>query len=207
MTGIGAAMAGVSPRIGKGEALDSIDPKLRRAQSLVGYSPGKPEDNFYPTPPIAVEALLKVERFGGLVWEPACGDGRICDVLLNYGFEVLATDLVDRGYGEANHDFLTSPYSAPNIITNPPFSLAQEFIEQALAKTTRKVAILGKIAILEGIKRKTMYEKSPLKTVYVFSKRLTMTRNGEKMKNSGMIAFCWLVFDHHYKGKPTLAWL
>lgn len=184
-----------------------IDPKLKRAQSLVGSSEGRPDHDFYPSPPEAVEALLQAEQFSGLIWEPACGDGAICRVLEAHGHEVLATDLIDRGYGEGGHDFFTSPYRAPNIITNPPFKYAQAFIEWSLARATGKVAMLSKLAILEGSKRKEMFGRTPLKSVLVFSKRLTMTRNGAKMDNSGMIAFCWLVFDHGYSGKPTVGWL
>jgi len=66
---------------------------------------------------------------------------------------------------------------------------------------------LCKLQFLEGAKRKIIFESSPLKTVYVFSKRLSMTRNGEKMKNSGMICFAWYIFEHGYTGEPTLSWI
>lgn len=185
-----------------------VNKRLQRAQSLVGTSAGRPEHDFYPTPAEAVHALLDREEFAGSIWEPACGDGAICRVLAERGYtDLVATDLVDRGYGEFDHDFFTSPYRADNIVTNPPYTLAQEFIEKSLARTTGKVAMLCKLQFLEGAKRKKMFESTPLKSVYVFSKRLTMTRNGEKMKNSGMIAFCWLVWEHGHEGGPTLGWI
>lgn len=120
---------------------------------------------------------------------------------------VRATDLIDRGYGEAPHDFLTSTYSSTNIITNPPFKLAEQFIRLSLSKTTKKVVMLGKLQLLEGAKRKTMFESTPLKKVWVFSKRLTLTRNGQKMDNGGMICFAWYVWEHGYDGDPTIGWL
>lgn len=185
-----------------------IDPKLKRAQSLVGTSKGRPTDDFYPTPANAVTSLLSVERFEGLVWEPACGDGAICKVLTATGHEVLATDLVDRGYGVGGHDFFSSPHRATNIITNPPYSLGERFVRHALTCTTGKVAMLMKLAFLEGGKRKTLFETTPLRSVHVFSKRLTMHRNGEKGRyGSGMIAFAWFVWDHDFRGTPTLGWL
>ena len=184
-----------------------INKKLKRAQSLVGTSDGRHPDDYYPSPPEAVEALLSVETFTGQIWENACGDGAISKVLLAHGHDVLSTDLVYRGFGEAPHDFLTSPYTSVNVITNPPFKLAEEFVRLSLQRTTGKVAILGKLQFLEGAKRKIMFENSPFKAVYVFSKRLTMTRGGEEMDNSGMIAFAWYVFEHGYKGKPTVGWL
>ena len=54
-------------------------------------------DDFYATPPEAVRALLSVENFSGTLWEPACGDGAIVNVLREAGHTVYATDLVDRG--------------------------------------------------------------------------------------------------------------
>jgi len=182
--------------------------KLKRARSLVGTSEGRPDGDYYPTPSDAVQALLDREKFTGSIWENSCGDGSICHVLTADVYtDVLATDLVYRGYGEGDHDFLTSELTADNVVMNPPFSLAQEFIEKSLAVTTGKVAMLGKLQFLESGRRKIMFESTPLKTVYVFSKRVTMTRDGKKMKNSGMIAFAWFVWEHGYEGKPTIEWI
>lgn len=185
----------------------TIDPKLKRAQSLVGTSAGRPDDDFYPTPPEATQALLDHETFEGTIWEPACGDGAICRVLEKNGLKLIATDLNYRDYGLGDVNFLTSNMQSANIITNPPYKLAEEFIHKALKQTTGKVAMLCKLQFLEGAKRKVMFENTPLKKVYVFSKRLSMTRNGEKMKNSGMIAFAWFVWEHGYEGEATLSWL
>lgn len=180
---------------------------LKRAQSLVGTSEGRAENDFYPTPPEAVEALLGVETFTGSLWEPACGDGAICKVFEQRGMPMLATDLINRGWGEAPHDFLTSPYTADNIITNPPFILAETFVRLSLTRTTGKVAILGKLAFLEGAKRRVMFESTPLARVHVFSKRITMWRNGEEKHSSSMMAFAWYVWEHGYTGKPTVGWI
>jgi hypothetical protein len=54
-------------------------------------------DDLYETPPVAVEALLRVEKIPHRVWEPACGPGNIVKVLRTAGHEVLASDLVDYG--------------------------------------------------------------------------------------------------------------
>lgn len=187
--------------------LDEVANKLKRARSLVGDSEGRPEHDFYPTPANAVEDLLKVERFDGMIWEPACGDGAICKVLQAHGHDVIATDLIDRGWGEGNRDFLLETARVDNIITNPPFTLATAFIEHALSLTNRKVAMLCKLQFLEGWRRKAMFESTPLARVWVFSKRLSMTRDGQKMKNSGMIAFAWFVWEHGHEGEPKLGWL
>jgi hypothetical protein len=89
--------------------------------------------DFYPTWPAATKALLSVERFDGPIWEPACGDGAMSKVLEEAGYEVISTDLIDRGYGEGGRDFLMEwQPRAPNIVTNPPFRWAIEFVDRAL---------------------------------------------------------------------------
>jgi len=187
----------------------TTDSNLKRAKSLVGVSTtlGKPEiDNFYVTPRNAVVSLLKAEQFEGTIFEPACGNGAISEVLIEHGYNVISSDLVDRGYGITGENFFTSQIRCDNIITNPPYDLGQEFIEHALRVTTNKVAMLMKLNFLEGIKRKKMFENSPLKPVYVFSKRIKMGRNGNDY-GSGMICFAWFVFDHSYSGLPYIKWI
>lgn len=166
------------------------------------------KDDFYPTPPEGTEALLSVEQFTGDIWEPACGDGAISKVLQAHGHNVISTDLVDRGFGESRVDFLMEYRPrAENIITNPPFKLANEFIRQSVSLTTGKVAMLMRLACLEGVERREIYDNTPLARVWVFSKRLSMYRNGENNGTSGMLAFAWFVWDHSYIGRPTLGWL
>ncbi len=183
--------------------------KSSRAQSIVGTSAGRPENDWYPTPPEATLALLRAESFTGSIWEPACGDGAICRVLASEGYhDVRASDLIDRGYGEAPCDFLTSTRTADNIITNPPFTLAQQFVEKSLSCTTGKVAMLCKLVFLEGQKRKAFFESTPLARVHVFSKRVNFYREGERGKlGTSMMCFAWFVFEHGYTGEPVIRWI
>jgi len=182
---------------------------IRQAQSIVGVSPGRPSDDFYPTPRAATEAILDRETFAGGVWECACGDGAISKVLEDYGYYVVSTDLYDRRYGISNIDFLkTKRLKAPNIMTNPPFKLADDFVRHAIHDLKcQKLILLAKLAFLEGQRRTEMLERTPLSHVYVFRKRLTMTRRGEKQRNSGMIAFAWFVWEEYYTGKPRISWI
>ena len=179
-----------------------------RAQSIVGTSKGRNWHDFYPTPRAATEALLGVEKFDGEIWECACGDGAISKVLAEHGYTVKSSDLINRGYGETPVDFLLMPREnvTDNIVTNPPYGLAEEFVRTALGASRRKVAMLCKLAFLEGERRKRMFETTPLARVHVFSKRITMTRNGDEMPNGGMIAFAWFVWEHGYEGRPTIGW-
>lgn len=182
----------------------------RVAHSIIGSGQGgRPRGDFYPTPPHATESLLRVEQFPGVVWEPACGEGHISRVLLTVGCDVRSTDLYGRGYGESGVDFLffPQPESVDHVVTNPPYSLAREFVETALIVARRKVALLLKLQFLEGVTRQNFFRSSPLRTVYVFSRRLDLNRLGEPMSNKGMITYAWFVWERGYAGKPYIEWL
>lgn len=102
----------------------------------------------------------------------------------------------------------TQGMTCDNIITNPPFKLAKQFVEKSLSVAKRKVAIIQRLAFMESKERYEMFTTTPLKTVYVFSKRLNMYANGlvDKTK-SGMLAFAWYVWDKDYTGKPYIKWI
>jgi len=186
------------------------------------------KDDFYATPIEATLALLDHETFTGSILEPACGQGHIVKALkMRYpGAMIRSSDLVLRDdvfnlsntqeYGlflEA--DFLGNTFFTgciDNVITNPPFSLAQSFIEKALDVARMKVAMFCKIQLLEGVARKDMFENTPLKTVYVFSKRVNPLRNGEELDENGKpwastMCFAWFVWDKEYKHKPVIEWI
>lgn len=123
------------------------------------------EHDYYATSPEAVEELLKVEKFTKKVWECACGEGHISKVLEAHGYEVISTDLIDRGFGEGYVDFLkTEKTNIPfDIVTNPPYKFAKEFVEKAIEVIAdgRKVAMLLKIQFLESVKRRELFDKHP----------------------------------------------
>jgi hypothetical protein len=166
--------------------------------------------DFYPTWPAATRALLAVEDFRGAIWEPACGDGAISRELESAGYEVISTDLIDRGYGEGGRDFLMEWGAlAPNIFTNPPFRWAMEFIERALMLTTGKVVMFLRLAFLEGVERGRWFASVPLARVWVMSRRVPISRGrmaGEGDEH-GVIAFAWFVFEHGHVGPPTIGFL
>lgn len=179
------------------------------ARGIIPDAENREKDDFYPTPPEGTRALLSVESFTGPIWEPACGDGAMSRVLQEAGHEVISTDLIDRGFGVPRIDFLMEWQSrAPNIITNPPFKHAEEFTHKALSLTTGKVAMLCRLAWLEGRARRQMFESTPLARVWVFAGRLGMQRGRQATKGEGgMIAFAWFVWEHGHQGPPTLGWV
>jgi hypothetical protein len=165
-------------------------------------------EDYYATDPKAAELLLELETFSPNIWECACGEGDISEVFKNKGFEVISTDLINRGYGE-QLDFLQSDLVADNIVTNPPYKLALDFVLKAKKQSRKKIAMFLKTVWLESDSRYDMFQDTefPLKTVYQFSKRVTLYKGGVKMKNSGMISYAWYVWDKDYVGKPTIEWI
>jgi hypothetical protein len=182
-----------------------------KSLSIVGASRNNGErekDDFYPTPSYVVKELLKRETFDGNVWECACGDGAMSEVFANQGYEVISSDIVDRGYGH-QADFFECDLLADNIVTNPPYKSALSFVLKAKKQSRGKIAMFLKTVWLESESRYEMFNDKdfPLKTVYQFSKRVTLYKGGVEMKNKGMISYAWFVWDKNYKGKPTIEWI
>ncbi len=182
---------------------------------MTDVQPAREKDDFYRTPEACTRALLGVERFGPLVWEPACGDGAISAVIEGWAGirKVLSTDLVDHGYGRAGVDFLSErrlPEPHCDIVTNPPFRLADEFALHALALGARKVALLGRTAWLEGAARyRRLWSVHPPSRIWQFCKRQTLWRGDrESPGKGGTTAYAWFVWDRsHAMGGTQLGWL
>ena len=171
------------------------------------------EHDYYATDPRAVELLLGVEQFHRYIWEPACGEGHISKALEAAGHKVWSTDLIYRGYGEKYHlDFLAKefPKFFGDIITNPPYTNALEFVEKAIetVEEGRKVAMFLKLLFLESKGRKEFFKKHPPRTIYVFSSRIACAKNGdfEKYKNAA-VCFAWFVWEKGYKGETVVKWI
>jgi hypothetical protein len=162
------------------------------------------------TPWTAVEALLATENLPYRIWEPASGNGGIVLPLRDAGREVYATDLNDRGCprSEARVDFLllAPPYPKVDaIITNPPFSLAEQFVQTALERAPLVIMLL-RLAFLESEKRSDILDGGKLARVHVFKRRLPMMHRADWAgpKASSSIAFAWFVWDREHSGPATL---
>jgi len=170
--------------------------------------------DYYATEPKAIKLLLDVEKFNKNVWECACGGGHMADVLVKHGYNVRASDLIDRGYGEVR-DFLfwNDEIWNGDIITNPPYSKAQEFIEKAIDIIPKgnKVAMFLKIQFLEGKRRKKLFIEQPPKVIYVSSSRLLCAKNAEfeKMIEGGgsAVAYGWFIWQKGYRGETIIKWI
>ena len=194
-----------------GKADDILN--ISQGNKVAWIGDGKPEnrqkEDFYPTPPEATYSLLDREKFIGNIWECACGDGAISKILEEKKYNVYSSDLIDRGYGHTGIDFLRTYRRTDNIITNPPFKLGTEFVYQACHLASKKVAMLCRINFLEGVARGKMFKNTPLKNVYVFSRRITFINpdSGKKSHGGGMLAFAWFIWEKDYNGKPTIDWI
>lgn len=153
MSGLGAAMAGGN------------------TGRMSGQKAARVADDYYPTPSEVTEALLSVWTPPGVVWEPACGDGSIGRVLSAYGHDVVASDLVDRGHGEHGVDFLGTAKRADCIVTNPPFSLAEEFIRKARLLGVSHMALLLKATYWHAASRMRLFRSWRPAKVYALSWR------------------------------------
>lgn len=182
------------------------------------HSEGEREVNdYYATDPESLDIFLKALERDGLklheeIWECACGQGHLSRVLENKGYKVWSTDLIDRGYGTGNTDFLNSLNEEwhGDILTNPPYKYAKEFVEKAL-KVTRTgcyTIMFLKIQFLEGQNRRTLFDKHPPKYVYVNSARQTCYINGDMSKKmSSATCYCWFIWEKGFKGEPVIRWI
>lgn len=172
------------------------------------------DNDYYATPPKAVEELLKREQFNHYVWECAVGGGHIADVLKQNGYDVRCSDIVDRGYTDTEVvDFLHTERDkndfARDIITNPPYSMATEFVKHALdiSMDSTKVSMFLKIQFLETKKRYELFKEYPPKKIYVFVNRVNCGKNGVFGKESSAVCYCWFVWEKGYKGKLAVDWI
>jgi len=165
--------------------------------------------DYYATDPIAGRLLMEQEKFNN-IWECACGEGHLADELK----AVKSTDIIDRGYGTA-FDFLSIENQKwdGDIITNPPYKYAKEFIEKALMiiPDGRKVAMFLKLQFLESKGRKALFVSHPPKTLYVSSSRILCAKNAEfeKMRKGGgsAVAYGWYVWEKGFNGNTIVRWI
>lgn len=167
------------------------------------------ENDYYATDPTTLIPLLKKEKINHDVWECACGEGHLSKELINNGFQVKSTDLINRGYGVGGVDFLKSKEKFNgDILTNPPYKYALEFVEHALEiiNTGNKVIMFLKLQFLEGQERRRLFDTMQLSKVYVFSKRQQCAKNGI-FTGSSAVAYAWFVWIKGYKDLPKIEWI
>lgn len=177
----------------------------------------EPHDSLddFPTPPWATRALCEALQTGwddvqypkspahaASTWhlscrEPAANRGHMVKPLAEYFHNVAASDVHDYGAGFPVQDYLFGPDPDPVdwTITNPPFRLAEQFIERALRTSRKGVAVIVRTAFLEGIGRHDrLFSAVPPARVYQFAERVVMHRGRLAPEGSTATAYCWVVW-------------
>ena len=195
---------------------------MLKGSSLVGTSDTRErvEKDYYATPVSSTEALLNEIKFKGDFLEPCVGGGHIAKVIKEYypNNNIYCMDIVDRGYEDTVvSDFLTHDFKGKkfdSIITNPPYSMAQEFVEKSMSilNCKGKVAMFLKIQFLEGIKRLDLFKTYPPKYIYVFSKRQAPWSNGSPVDEKGKpwsstMCFAWFIWEEGFNEEPIVRWM
>jgi len=165
--------------------------------------------DYFPTPPWAARAggelIKRFDPAARSCWEPACGGGHMAHGLADYFEQVALSDVHDYGVPPDGQgfpfvwDFLSTkplPLTGVDwIVTNPPFNLAQEFVERGLQIAGRGVAMLVRLAFLEGQKRHgLLHGERPVSVVAPFSERVPMVKGRWDPDASSATAYAWFLW-------------
>jgi hypothetical protein len=172
-------------------------------------------DRYY-TEAWVTEALLDRVRFRGTIWEPACGRGDMVEVLRRYGYRVVASDIAgaELGCGGARAaDFLTTPPLCTgefSIVTNPPYTLAEQFIRAALRLTRAGGGMVAMIMRNEydcAASRRDLFERRAFTTKLVLTRRPKWVDALAPHSASPRHNFAIYLWDHRHRGPARIAWL
>lgn len=140
-------------------------------------------DDFY-TPSWITDLLLKhIDVFQKIVLEPASGEGHISEVLFSKGAYVYSRDI------KGGQDFLKvdqEDEAIDCIITNPPFSLKDEFIAKCI-EIGKPWALLLPVSSIQGKKRNELFSKVEDLSIIIPNKRVAFIGG----KNSPNFASAW----------------
>lgn len=181
----------------------------------------EPHDSLddFPTPPWATRALCEWIYQAPPPWpltvrEPAANRGYMARPLAEYFRRIEASDVHDYGVGFPVADYLfgPDPETVDWTITNPPFRLAQQFIDRALRTSRAGVAVIVRAAFLEGQERYCdLFSRCPPTDVLQFAERVVMHRGRVVESGSTATAYAWLVWEeakmHHRNRITRLGWI
>lgn len=126
----------------------------------------------------------------------------------------MSADIIRREYMGQNNtaDFLQQRAKwAGDIITNPPYKYAAEFVQHALdiIDDGQNVAMFLKLTFLEGEKRRALFQKNPPRKIYVFTKRINCALNGNEtdFEKSSAVCYAWFVWQKGNEKKPVIDWI
>jgi len=165
-------------------------------------------NDWYPTPAWATEILMKRldnddehEYLTGVL-EPCAGKGDIVKVLEKHFFNVWTVDIdpemakfnrpgYHRTEDTASPDYWSTPATIPYVITNPPFSKAQEIVSLAYQKTSRVLACLLRLSYLEPTEARGEWLSIYPPTNLIVLPRISFTGDGK----TDSVTCAWVVWD------------
>lgn len=170
------------------------------------------KNDFYSTDPIAIQLLHKHDLLDSNVpyWETACGNGNLSEELKRLGYNVVSSDLFDRGYGDTGVDFFKcNKVFEGNTITNPPYTYINDWIQHSLKITSNKVYIFCRIQTIETITRyNKIYKNNPPSYICPFVKRVQCFRNNDIALHNSAVCYSWFIWDNKDSSKETkVKWL
>lgn len=155
------------------------------------------KNDFYSTDPIAIQLLHKHDLLDSNVpyWETACGNGNLSEELKRLGYNVVSSDLFDRGYGDTGVDFFKcNKVFEGNTITNPPYTYINDWIQHSLKITSNKVYIFCRIQTIETITRyNKIYKNNPPSYICPFVKRVQCFRNNDIALHNSAVCYSWFI--------------
>lgn len=174
----------------------------------------EPHDSLddFPTPPWAVRAFVSALEQRGLVGtdmtvrEPAANRGFMVKGLAHFFDDVLASDVHDYGVGFPVEDFLFGPDQGKTdwVITNPPFRLAQQFVDRMLRVSRVGAAVIVRTSFLEGVGRyRELFAVTPPTLILQYAERVPMVKGRYDPEASTATTYAWLVWHHGSRGMPT----
>ena len=170
----------------------------------------------FPTPPWATRTFLEhilggKDSLGKMTClEPACGEGHMSKVLHEYFRSVDSSDIHDYGYGSVS-DFTKSTYQRDSydwVITNPPFKLAETFIENGLRIARHGVAMLTRTVFIESKGRfERLFSQNPPSSFAQYVERVPMVKGRLDRKASTATGYGWLIWNKDKLGQTVLEWI
>jgi hypothetical protein len=139
--------------------------------AFANYVWPRDDADWYVEPTWCSIRLFAVESFVGHVHDPAAGMGRIVEAARAHGLPATGADIVARSFGFMVQDFALATEPVDNIVTNPPFALARQFVDHALELARRKIAILFPIARLNAAR---WLEDTPFRQLWLLTPRPSM---------------------------------
>jgi hypothetical protein len=181
---------------------------IPKERTIVDFE--RQDNDWYVEPTWCVRQLIAASNFRGTVHDPCCGGGTIPKAFHAAGFNTTACDIVERGYGDI-HDFFKDDRSRENMVFNPPYKIAEQFIARAIDRIWAN----GLVAAIVNIKflasqgrRDRLFKQHPPLEVLICSQRPSMPPGGGLVEAKGGTAdYCWIVWRPNERGSTRLRWL